>query len=120
MKGLGEDILTELRKRDTPPTSDNAPVRVRDLKHRTARDIWSEMGSLLHHYGVSVLIIDEVHNVLVRGAAEDYETTAANIKSLVIDEHMADDRRPGRHQGQDGPAHQDGKGTRNARRTRGH
>ena len=87
MKGLGEDILTELRKRDTQPTSDNAPVRVRDLKHRTARDIWSEMGSLLHHYGVSVLIIDEVHNVLVRGAAEDYETTAAAIKSLVIDEH---------------------------------
>ena len=91
MKGLGEDILTELRKRDPPPTSDNAPVRVRDLKHRTARDIWSEMGSLLHPYGVSVLIIDEVHNILVRGAAKDYETTAAAIKSLVIDDALADD-----------------------------
>ena len=86
MKGLGEDILTELRKRDTPPASDNAPVQVRNLKHRTARDIWSEMGALLHHYSVSILVIDEVHNVLVRGAAEDYDATAAAIKSLTIDD----------------------------------
>ena len=87
MKGLGEDILTELRKRDTPPASDNAPVRVRDLKHRTSRDIWSELGALLRSFGVSVLIIDEVHNVLTRGAAEDYDATAAAIKSLVIDDN---------------------------------
>ena len=34
MKGLGEDILTELRKRDT--AGHNAPVEVRNLSHRTA------------------------------------------------------------------------------------
>ena len=80
MKGLGEDILTELRRRG------HAPVEARNLSHRTAADIWSEVRALLQAYGVSILIIDEVHNILVRDGAKDYEATAAAIKSMVIDD----------------------------------
>jgi hypothetical protein len=80
MKGLGEDILTELRRRR------HAPVQARNLSHRTAGDIWTEVRALLQAYGVSILVIDEVHNILVRDGAKDYEATAAAIKSLVIDD----------------------------------
>ena len=80
MKGLGEDILTELRRRG------HAPVEARNLSHRTAADIWTEVRALLQAYGVSILIIDEVHNILVRDGAKDYEATAAAIKSMVIDD----------------------------------
>ncbi|MCB1535067.1 MAG: TniB family NTP-binding protein [Hyphomicrobiales bacterium] len=84
LKGLGWDILCTIKDIALPEPSKRHEEP--DYRNTTAPSIWREVRSLLFAYRTRVLIIDEIHNVLVKKAKGEIKDTAMAVKSLIVNE----------------------------------
>jgi hypothetical protein len=84
LKALGVAILEKLKFPDGRDSSlDGFLAKSSDPQ---THFVWRQVQALLEAHGVSVLIIDEIHNVLVGKGKTELEETAMTIKSLLVNE----------------------------------